>query len=196
MGFSKQEYWIGLPFPSPGDFPNPGIEHRSSALQTDTLPSEPPGKPLANTRPSYKFMSLVAGKYKLLVQLPNCPCEKNFPIPPRAFPLGLPWIRLPRPQSFLKHISFWLKLIFSLSLELLLHPRMLFPTLLPKLSSPWLNSADFPIWPFEAYYIPPPWPVCDKSFCYLWVIILSFSVFCWMVVHYPTLRPKSFLYIC
>ena len=44
MGFSRQEYWSGLPFPSPGDLPNPGIEPRSSVLQADTLPSEPPGK--------------------------------------------------------------------------------------------------------------------------------------------------------
>ena len=45
MEFSRQEYWSGLPFPSPGDLPNPGIEPRSPALQADTLPSEPPGKP-------------------------------------------------------------------------------------------------------------------------------------------------------
>ena len=45
MGFSRQEYWSGLPFPSPGDLPNPGIELRSPALQVDTLPSEPPEKP-------------------------------------------------------------------------------------------------------------------------------------------------------
>ena len=45
MGFSRQEYWSGLPFPSPGDLPNPGIEPRSPALQTDALPSEPLGKP-------------------------------------------------------------------------------------------------------------------------------------------------------
>ena len=44
MGFSRQEYWSGLPFPSPGDFPNPGTEPRSLALQADSLPSEPPGK--------------------------------------------------------------------------------------------------------------------------------------------------------
>ena len=41
MGFSRQEYWSGLPFPSPGDLPNPGIEPGSPALQTDDLPSEP-----------------------------------------------------------------------------------------------------------------------------------------------------------
>ena len=46
MGFSRQEYWSGLPFPSPGDLPNPGIEPRSSALQADALTSEPPGKPI------------------------------------------------------------------------------------------------------------------------------------------------------
>ena len=45
VGFSRQEYWSGLPFPSPGDLPNPGIEPRSPALQPDTLPSEPLGKP-------------------------------------------------------------------------------------------------------------------------------------------------------
>ena len=45
MGFSRQEYWSGLPFPSPGDIPNPGIETRSAALQADGLTSEPPGKP-------------------------------------------------------------------------------------------------------------------------------------------------------
>ena len=45
MGFSRQECWSRLPFPSPGDLPNPGIKPGSSALQTYTLPSEPPGKP-------------------------------------------------------------------------------------------------------------------------------------------------------
>ena len=45
MGFSRQEYWSGLPLPSPGDLPDPGIEPRSPALQADALPSEPPGKP-------------------------------------------------------------------------------------------------------------------------------------------------------
>ena len=44
LGFSRQEYWSGLPFPSPGDLPNPGIEPGSPALQADSLPSEPPGK--------------------------------------------------------------------------------------------------------------------------------------------------------
>ena len=46
MGFPRQEHWSGLPFPSPGDLPNTGIEPRSPALKTDSLPSEPPGKPI------------------------------------------------------------------------------------------------------------------------------------------------------
>ena len=45
MGFSRQEYWSGLPFPSPGDLPNPGIEPGSPALEADALISQPPGKP-------------------------------------------------------------------------------------------------------------------------------------------------------
>ena len=45
MGFSRQEYWSGLPFPSPGDLPDPGIEPESPALQADALTSEPPGSP-------------------------------------------------------------------------------------------------------------------------------------------------------
>ena len=46
MGFPRQEYWGGLPFPSPGDLPNPGIKSGSSALQVDSLPSELPEKPM------------------------------------------------------------------------------------------------------------------------------------------------------
>ena len=44
MGFSRQEYWSRLPFPSPEDLRNPGIEPGSPALEADTLTSEPPGK--------------------------------------------------------------------------------------------------------------------------------------------------------
>ena len=47
--FSRQEYWSGYPFPSPGDLPNPGIEPMSPALQADSLPAEIPGKPPAYT---------------------------------------------------------------------------------------------------------------------------------------------------
>ena len=50
MGFSRQEYWNGLPFPSPGDLPDPGIEPGSPALQADALPSELLGKPLTGDK--------------------------------------------------------------------------------------------------------------------------------------------------
>ena len=46
MGFSGQEYWSGLPFPSPGDLLDPGIEPGSPVLEADALTSEPPWKPL------------------------------------------------------------------------------------------------------------------------------------------------------
>ena len=46
MGFSRQEYWSGLLCHPPGDLPNPGIEPRSPTLQADSLPAEPPGKPM------------------------------------------------------------------------------------------------------------------------------------------------------
>ena len=53
MGFSRPEYWSGLPFPSPEDLPNPGIKPGSPTLQADALPSEPPGKlfPASGTFP-------------------------------------------------------------------------------------------------------------------------------------------------
>ena len=54
MEFSRQEYWSGLPFPSPGDLPHPGIKPGFLALQADSLPCEPPGKPL----PVYQFKNL------------------------------------------------------------------------------------------------------------------------------------------
>ena len=60
MGFSRQEYWSGLPLPFLGDLPNPGIELSSPALQADSLPSEPPGKPTvwdANKKLIYRVVS-------------------------------------------------------------------------------------------------------------------------------------------
>ena len=57
MGFSGQEYWSGLPCPPPGDLPDPGIEPislASPALQADSLPTEPPGKP--NVKYKWKLL--------------------------------------------------------------------------------------------------------------------------------------------
>ena len=50
MGFSRQEYWSGLPFPAPRDLPHPGIEPRSPTLHADALPSEPPGKSIPHSQ--------------------------------------------------------------------------------------------------------------------------------------------------
>ena len=55
MGFSMQEYWSGLPFPSSGYFSNPGIEAGSPALQADSLPSEPPEKSIITVNVVYLF---------------------------------------------------------------------------------------------------------------------------------------------
>ena len=49
MEFSRQGYWSGLPFPSPWDLPDPGVEARPPALWADSLPSWPPGKPTLDT---------------------------------------------------------------------------------------------------------------------------------------------------
>ena len=61
MGFSRQEYWSGLSFPSPRDLPDPGIEPRSPTLEADTLTSKPPGKP--QERKGDLFISGLAVNY-------------------------------------------------------------------------------------------------------------------------------------
>ena len=68
MGFSRQEYWSGLPLPSPGDFPDPRIKPRSPAWQEDSLPSEPPGKTInfkiLKRRKMYDHSGLVVKEVK------------------------------------------------------------------------------------------------------------------------------------
>ena len=70
MGFSKQECWSGLPFPSPGDLPNPGIEPRSPALQADSLPAEPPGKP-SKQQTRRKYNPISSQDYHLIQPCPS-----------------------------------------------------------------------------------------------------------------------------
>ena len=60
MGFSRQEYWSGLPFPSPEDLPDPGIESRSPALQADSLSYELQGNSLNNVYILVKYELVVA----------------------------------------------------------------------------------------------------------------------------------------
>ena len=66
MEFSRQGYWSGLPFPSPGDLPNPGIEPRSPAVQADSL-LKPPGKPNSSMLWDYSmYMSKTMRTIKVL----------------------------------------------------------------------------------------------------------------------------------
>ena len=60
IGFLRQESWSGLPFPSPGDLPEPGIEPRSPTLQVDSLPTEPPGKPISHHKFVQCCMSVIS----------------------------------------------------------------------------------------------------------------------------------------
>ena len=59
MGFSRQEYWSGLPFTSLGDLPNPGNEPRSPTLQADSLPAEPQGQPVDTGVDSLSFLQQI-----------------------------------------------------------------------------------------------------------------------------------------
>ena len=74
MGFSRQEYWSGLPCPPPGDLPNSGIKARSPALQADSLPSEPPGKPKNTGLGSLSLLQQVFLTQESNRGLLNCRC--------------------------------------------------------------------------------------------------------------------------
>ena len=70
MRFSRQEYWSGLLFPSPGDFPDPGIKPGPPTLQADTLPSEPAGKfPYYSYFFSSLFSTMILRKFPLQCEL-------------------------------------------------------------------------------------------------------------------------------
>ena len=75
MGFSRQEHWSGLPFPSPVDLPDPGNEPRSSALQADSLPSEPPGKPhsymITEKTITFTMWTFVSKEISLFFNMPS-----------------------------------------------------------------------------------------------------------------------------
>ena len=70
MGCSRQECWSGLPFPSPGDLPDPGIKPGSPALQADALLSEPPGKAPKNRNGDEKQLYTITWKWNDLIPLP------------------------------------------------------------------------------------------------------------------------------
>ena len=77
MEFSRQEYWSGQPFPSPGDLPDPRIEPGSPALQADSLPSEPPGKP------RNRYLKILYGDFPggSGVKTPHFQCKDHSSIP-------------------------------------------------------------------------------------------------------------------
>ena len=77
MGFSRQEYWSGLPSPSPGDLPHPGTEPASPALAVGFLTTEPQGKPIA--------LSVVLNNWswsmrelKSVLEASGCPCGQQW----------------------------------------------------------------------------------------------------------------------
>ena len=69
MRFSRQEYWIGLPFPSPGDLPDPGIEPRFPTLQADALTSEPPVELSAKECSNYCTIALISHASKVMLKI-------------------------------------------------------------------------------------------------------------------------------
>ena len=92
MGFSRQEYWSGLPFPSPGDLPDPGIETGSPSLQVDSLPSELQGPPI----------TLYAAAAAAAKSLQSCPTlwdpidgsPPGFPVPGILQARTLEWVAI------------------------------------------------------------------------------------------------------
>ena len=76
VGFSRQEYWSGLPFPSPEDLPDPGIEPESPALQADSLPSEPPSSKMV----TYLNLDLSPDILKFLLISNHLYYEENDPV--------------------------------------------------------------------------------------------------------------------
>ena len=86
IGFSRQEYWSGLPCPPPGDIPNPGIEPRSPTLQAESLLSETPGKPKNTTVGSLSLLQeifLTEESNPLLLCLLHWPAD-SLPLAPPA----------------------------------------------------------------------------------------------------------------
>ena len=76
MRFPRQEYWSRLPFPSPGYLPDPGMEPASSALQADSLPSEPPEKPFINAH--HDNLVTICHHTRLLQYCWPCPHAVHF----------------------------------------------------------------------------------------------------------------------
>ena len=92
VGFSRQEYWSGMPFPSPGHLPSPGIEPRSPALQAYALPFEPPEKPVVS-------IYFSAAPYFSPPFFSPPPCPHNMSI--LYICISLPTLKIGSPAPFL-----------------------------------------------------------------------------------------------
>ena len=108
MEFSRQEYWSGLPFPSPGDLPNPGIEPGSPALPADTLPSEPPGKPHSPT--PTKLGGGPGGPYSRFHPWLTPASALIFRFPPADHP---PWKNLVGTKAVVGHLLIYLLVVLT-----------------------------------------------------------------------------------
>ena len=94
MGFSREEFWSGLPFPSPGDLPNQGMEPRSPALQADSLSSEPPRNPKQRT--FQQICRFMRNEEEAEMQAPSLICLNSTAYCPPSTPQSwvcLRWMR-------------------------------------------------------------------------------------------------------
>ena len=107
MGFPRQEYWTEWPFPSPGDLPNPEIESVSPALQTDSLLSEPPGKPEIVSR---GFLGGVGSVFSLKIMKwkpkEMVICLKHSILPPKFFAINTAHVVLSLSALLLMEVSY------------------------------------------------------------------------------------------
>ena len=108
MGFSRQEYWSGLPFPSPGEPPNPGIEPRSPALQSDALRSEPPGKHAKRNSVYFQPRGLSPDLFRMDIQLFHIPWTLG-----QLITFSEP--QFPQKQAELKGSHLWKDIIWHLT---------------------------------------------------------------------------------
>ena len=115
MGFPRQECWSGLPFPSPGDLPNPGIKPTSPALAGRFFTTESPGKPCSFFRDLEKFSNSV--QFSTVTQ--SCPTHCD--------PLDC----ITNSQSLLKLMS--IELVMPSNHLILCHPRLLPPSIFPSI---------------------------------------------------------------
>jgi len=111
MEFSRQEYWSGLPFPSPGYLPNPEIEPESPALQADVLPSEPPGKPW------HAQFSVLKSIHTVVQPSPSCISRTSFIV------TNTLCMHAPNTNSMYPHPSLWKPRFYFLSLWIFLPYR-------------------------------------------------------------------------